>query len=548
MRDFAAVLAIAGAVACGASGSSDVDGGADGGSDSGAADVGPPPDGAVVPPSATCTSPIAAADVSSPTTTLSTCTEDAFDAALQKGGVITFACGTQTITMTKEHALRTDIDTIIDGGGKITLDGANQTRILALRHLDYRKNTTTVTLQHLTMRGGKGSGTAIPSAPAPCSQGTDTDGGGGAIWVRDAKLHVIDVTFVQNQGAALGPDVGGGALYALGSLEVIISGSAFASNQASNGGHVGMLNSDFSVYNTTFTDGVALGSGGNDIDKSKCSTNGGEVGSGGSAGAIFVDGGDGTTVTVCGALFQNNKANVLAGAMFRTPDGAQQKTTFDRCTFDGNTVATGGGGALYMHNSLLEIFSSTFSNNSALGSGGIQGDSSIIDFRSSTFSGNHATAKLGGAMSLFNATTGTINGCTFAGNLADAGSGLFAAAIAGAPKLTITNSIFDANTDKDCGAPMACQLDGASSGATTFQWPQNHVVCASADSPCAPGGTTFADPLLGALADNGGPTKTLLPQSTSPAAGAGKACLPFDQRGNARKTPDGCTAGAVELP
>ena len=58
----------------------------------------------------------------------------------------------------------------------------------------------------------------------------------------------------------------------------------------------------------------------------------------------------------------------------------------------------------------------------------------------------------------------------------------------------------------------------------------------------------FADPVLGALADNGGPTRTLLPAATSPAAGIGKGCPPTDQRGKARKVPDGCTAGAVELP
>ncbi len=527
--------------------------GGDDAGDGGADDVSAPdvalPDGSVVSPGSSCTEPIKAVDTTASTNVVTSCTEAAFDAALQKGGVITFSCGgAATITMTSTHQLRTDIDTVIDGGGNVTLDGGGAVRILQLNHGDYRKNTATVTLQHLKMHGGKASGTALPPASPPCSQGTDTDGGGGAIWVRDGKLHIIDVTFTQNEGAQLGPDVGGGAVYALGSLEVIIVASAFSSNLASNGGAVGMLNSDFSVYNTTFTQNKATGNGGNDIDKTKCSTKSGEVGNGGSAGAIGIDGGDGTTITMCGVLFQGNSANVLAGAVFRTPDNARQTTVFDRCTFDSNTVATGSGGALYMHNSTLQILSTTFSNNSALGSGGIQADGTIIDFQNATFSGNHATAKLGGAMSLFNGTTGTINGCTFANNLADAGSGLFAAAIAGVPKLVITNSIFSQNTSKDCGAPMACQMDPASSGATTIQFPQNHVVCTGADSPCAPGGTTFADPQLAALADNGGPTLTFLPAPGTPAATIGKACLPFDQRGHTRKTPDGCTSGSVELP
>jgi hypothetical protein len=58
---------------------------------------------------------------------------------------------------------------------------------------------------------------------------------------------------------------------------------------------------------------------------------------------------------------------------------------------------------------------------------------------------------------------------------------------------------------------------------------------------------TVADPMLGALGSNGGPTATLLPATGSPAAGLDTtACPPTDQRGNARATP--CTAGAVELP
>ena len=98
----------------------------------------------------------------------------------------------------------------------------------------------------------------------------------------------------------------------------------------------------------------------------------------------------------------------------------------------------------------------------------------------------------------------------------------------------------------DCGAPMTCHA-GSSSGVGDLQWPKKHLVCDSDDPPCAAGGTTFADPLLGALGDNGGPTRTMLPAAGSPAAGIGKGCPPIDQRGKARKSPDGCTAGAVEM-
>ncbi|HEX7602993.1 MAG TPA: choice-of-anchor Q domain-containing protein [Polyangiaceae bacterium] len=53
---------------------------------------------------------------------------------------------------------------------------------------------------------------------------------------------------------------------------------------------------------------------------------------------------------------------------------------------------------------------------------------------------------------------------------------------------------------------------------------------------------------MGPFGNNGGPTKTVVPQAGSPAILAGKGCPTLDQRGNARKNPDGCTIGSVEAP
>ena len=54
----------------------------------------------------------------------------------------------------------------------------------------------------------------------------------------------------------------------------------------------------------------------------------------------------------------------------------------------------------------------------------------------------------------FNSNGGTLTNCTFANNHAVAGSGYFAAAIAGGQKLTIQNTLFWNNTSQDAGAPM----------------------------------------------------------------------------------------------
>jgi hypothetical protein len=136
----APLFAITMAVGCGSSGSSgsssnSEDGGQDStsssgsssgggdsaapGSDSGSSSGGPrdgstgeagmpPPNvdgGGVTPPPAVCTAPIQAADVSHPTTvvgsgTASSCTEALLSAALTKGGIVTFDCGSAAATIT----------------------------------------------------------------------------------------------------------------------------------------------------------------------------------------------------------------------------------------------------------------------------------------------------------------------------------------------------------------------------------------------------------------------------------------------------------------
>ncbi len=507
-------------------------------------DVGPITyDGAA--PAPTCTPPITPVDTSTSTnvvgTGAGTCTEALFTAAIAKGGIITFNCGgAATIPITSEKELVTSGPTTIDGGGNITLDGGGATRILHFNGGNYRTTKTVVTLQNLTLAHAKATGTKI-SAPASCSQGYEIDGGGGAVLVNDGVLHVIDCTFESNAAASPGPDVAGGAIYATGSLGVTIVGSTFVGNTASNGGAVGSLNSDLSLANDTFSNNEATGSGANSIDTSVCDAGGGEVGDGGNGGAISIDGGSDGALSVCGATFSHNASGALGGALFRTPDGATQTSTFHQCSFESNT-AVQGGGAFYFHNSTLVVEASTFANNSAPGAGAIQADGTTLTFTNDTFAGNQATKGLGGAISLFG-NGGTLTNCTFANNTSSAGSGYFAAAIAGGDTFTINNTLFDDNTTQDPGSAMQCQ--DSATGTGDLQWPKTHVVGTANDTPCVTG-ITFADPQLGALADNGGPTQTLLPATASPAAGIGTNCPATDQRGQPRPST-GCTAGAVEL-
>jgi len=290
-----------------------------------------------------------AADTSSPTTVVGTgsapsCDFSTLNAAVQKGGVITFNCGADPVRIHVSATLNLPVDrnTVIDGGSKVTLDGGKAVQILHFESSNFRANDNGLTLQHITLSNGKTQPEqAIPVAPAPCSQGFN-DGEGGALFMRDGKLTVIDTIFSDNEGAPLGPDTGGGAVYVLGSKGgVWIAGSTFSGNAASNGGGLGGLFAEFNIYNSLFTGNKATGSGANNDDATKCSVmNNGqhEIGSGGNGGAIYNDGAS-VNVTLCGDKIVDNAAGsgAFGGGLFFTSNDYGGTLSIIDTTMTGNT-------------------------------------------------------------------------------------------------------------------------------------------------------------------------------------------------------------------
>jgi len=505
-----------------------------------------------------CTPPVVASDTSGTAATVgdgsaASCTEAALRAAVEANGVVKFNCGPApaTIAISRTIDVPTGRDTVIDGENRVTLDGGGNARIFSLVQPNYRTNTRGLTLQHITLRNGRapGGGYVAPDPSNPsCAYGY-ASGGGAAIEVRDARLHVVDVLFEGNAAASPGPDVGGGAVYALGSLDVTIVGSQFRGNSGSNAGAVGMLQSNLRVYNSEFTGNAANGVGQNfaSPDVASCPGVGGggpgQGGAGGNGGAITIDGSDDTDVIVCGSTFTGNRANELAGALFRTSNIAPRRTTIDRSGFQGN-VARRGGALFIMNSAPLDILASTFSANSAVAFGAAHLQNSQFSIVNSTFSGNVATQGVGGAFfSSGSSGSSLILNSTFADNQALGGPGYFSAAIFGDTYFPINNSVFSNNTSNDPWNPMQCTFVPAN-GSGDMQWPSTRTIGGAADLPCV-NGIAFADPLLGPLANNGGPTSTHVPALGSPLRGAGSGCPATDQRGNPRNA-ERCTIGAVE--
>jgi hypothetical protein len=293
------------------------------------------------------------ADVSNSTAvgtgTPASCTFAALNAAVANAGAITFNCGDAPITIpvTATMKLSTTKDTVIDGGNKVTLDGGHAVQILNYDTGNWQVTETRLTLQHLTLANGKTNPTdMIPAAPAgetACSQGYD-DGEGGALYMRDGNLTVVDCIFTGNQAAQLGPDTGGGAIYITGSKHgAVIVGSTFTNNSGANAGAVGSLYAELDLYNSLFQGNTATGhdANNNDTSMTMCTVmNNGqyEIGSGGNGGAIYGDGND-FNITLCGDAVLNNAAgaNAFGGGLFFTSDNFAGVLTITDTTMTGNT-------------------------------------------------------------------------------------------------------------------------------------------------------------------------------------------------------------------
>jgi hypothetical protein len=325
------------AVACGTSSNGDSSpsgGGGGGGTDGGAGstvdgsamtpvpgvDGGPP----IGNPNGKCAVP-AGADVEDSSKpdhvigdgTPASCTSDAVVQTVAKGGVITFNCGPDPITITLTETAKIVNNTgpkiVIDGGNKVTLSGGGKVRILYQDTCDPAQMYTTshcqdqdspqLTVQNLGFVDGNSTGAMFDG------------GGGGAIFVRGGRVKIVNSRFFHNVCETTGPDIGGGAVRVLSqsmNLPVYVvrstfGGSAALGNSCSNGGALSSIGVSYTVINSAFSYNTAVGNGAN---PAKAGTPGG-----GSGGAIYNDGNT-YTLTLCGDDIEHNTANEGGGAIF----------------------------------------------------------------------------------------------------------------------------------------------------------------------------------------------------------------------------------------
>ena len=248
--------------------------------------------------------------------TVASCSSESVVEAISSGGIITFDCGSEPVTITLDETAKVFNNTgpkiVIDGGGKVTLNGDNQRRILYMNTCDEDQIWTTshcqnqdhpqLTIQNLTFINGD-------------SKSETQYDGGGAVWVRGGRFKVVNCRFFNNQCADTGQDVGGAAMRVFSQYEgepVCVVNSTFGGrddlgNVGSNGGGVSSIGVSWTIINSLFTHNRAVGNGGN---PARSGTPGG-----GSGGAIYNDGNT-MTLSLCGSRIEYNEVNEYGAAIF----------------------------------------------------------------------------------------------------------------------------------------------------------------------------------------------------------------------------------------
>jgi len=319
----------------------------------------------------------------------------------------------------------------------------------------------------------------------------------------------------------------GGAISAANDGDVVLHDLVFDGNEATNGGavFVGGQAQNVTISGSTFNRNSADTGGALQIQSTG-------------------------NVTISSSTFTNNTAYSFSGALSIQPTG-HTHVTLQNSTVDGNTAGDRyGGGSLDAYN--VYVMNSTISNNQTLASmyavsGMKLRADSFLGLSNSTISGNHGS---GEALKLAGAFGIEVDQSTITNNTNTMGLG-FSAGIRFpySQPIMLSGSIVSGNNG---GGP-----DIDTGGGAVFSADHSIIGICSPSSIYDIGGNQLGvtDPGLAALAYNGGPTKTHLPNPNSPALDAGPdpiAGFPgnqYDQRGVGypRLSNGRSDVGAVEV-
>jgi hypothetical protein len=367
-----------------------------------------------------------------------------------------------------------------DGGRVFTISDGNYQHLLD------------VSISGLTLTGGDTS---------------TFSGGGGAI--NSYENLVVSDCVITGNGSAYGNNYGGGA------IQSIPDGAQYGAQF--------VLPSSLTVRNSILSGNTTLTGEGGAIRKrfgtllvEDCVITG---------NSAYWDGGgvsasDSVTVQINRSIISNNRTTYSNNTSYGNGGGAfvlNGTMTITASTISGNTAQNGGGVHSTTLGASLVLVSSTISGNSASAGGGVY--AYFAQITNSTLSGNTATSRAGAIQ----AVSLTMTNSTVTANTSPVGTPGAVKTNAPGGNSKISSSIIAGNTNGDVSllgtTSLGYNLIGTGSGASGFNKTGDQ--------------TGVANPMLGPLADNGGPTKTHTPLLGSPALDTGNPTFnPADPDGN----------------
>lgn len=231
-------------------------------------------------------------------------------------------------------------------------------------------------------------------------------------------------------------------------------------------------------------------------------------------------------ITVTQSLIAGNEASSFGGGIYAT----KQLAIVDSTIRDNwsQTASGGGGGGIHFTGETAVLTNTTISGNRSTTGAGFVANQGVITMTNTTVSGNTASNNYAGVyLYVFSVPPQlTLINSTIANNIRtnSGGIGYNGIMVSGDHVVALQNTIVANNGERQCN-------------------PSNNWTSVgynlSSDFRCSftsTGDQQGTDPLLGTLADNGGPTLThaLLPGSPAIDAGTNTDCPATDQRGIAR--------------
>ncbi len=246
-------------------------------------------------------------------------------------------------------------------------------------------------------------------------------------------------------------------------------------------------------------------------------------------------------VTISGLAVRGGRINSGGGAGLRNLGTLRLLEMEISGNIHGSGVGAGGG---ISNRGSLTLERSIVADNGAIGSGGILNTGTMF-VTNSTFSGNSAGAVAAG---IGNDGDLVISHTTIFDNAATSAGGGIHNYLSGS--LTLRNSVVAGNRAGTGANDISNVGEILETAYNLIESPTGHSIVATGDN----GNLIGEDPLLGSLAENGGPTRTHALLEDSPAIDA----IPFgvlgcgtealaDQRGVSRPQGGGCDIGAFEL-